>query len=84
VQTEPYEVRCHRCQCSFAPGTKQCLHCGGRLGQPMELPFASGPVRAGEGEEGAAVQVPTFARVALWAVSAAIAVGLSALQTCHR
>jgi hypothetical protein len=83
VQTEPYEVRCHRCHCSFAPGTKQCLHCGGRLGPPLELPFVGGPAPAA-GDEGADVQVPGFARIALWAVSAAVALGLSALQTCHR
>ena len=26
-----YEVRCERCQTSFAPETRRCLHCGGRL-----------------------------------------------------
>jgi hypothetical protein len=29
------EVRCERCQSSFAPGTKQCVHCGGALGRRM-------------------------------------------------
>ena len=29
-----FEVRCHRCNVSFPPGTKVCLHCGGRTGEP--------------------------------------------------
>lgn len=31
-----YEVRCHRCNVSFPPETKVCLHCGGRTGEPRE------------------------------------------------
>lgn len=27
-----YEIRCGNCQVSFPPGTKKCIHCGGRLG----------------------------------------------------
>ncbi len=27
-----YEVRCDNCTVSFPPGTKKCLHCGGRIG----------------------------------------------------
>ena len=82
AQNQPYEVRCYRCQCSFAPGTKQCLHCGGPLGARPELPFARGP--AGVPAEQAEVQVPSFARVVLWLLSAAVAIALSALQTCDR
>lgn len=29
------EVRCERCKTSFAPGTKQCLHCGGAIGRRL-------------------------------------------------
>ena len=29
------EVRCERCQTSFAPGTKQCVHCGGAIGRRL-------------------------------------------------
>ncbi len=25
----PYEVRCPRCDVSFAPETRRCIHCGG-------------------------------------------------------
>ncbi|MFP6563192.1 MAG: hypothetical protein VCB78_09080 [Myxococcota bacterium] len=28
---EFYEVRCPSCDVSFAPGTRSCLHCGGRI-----------------------------------------------------
>jgi hypothetical protein len=82
ASSQLYEVRCHPCQCSFAPGTKQCLHCGGPLGTRLELPFARGP--GGASAEEAEVQVPSFARVVLWLLSAAVAIGLSALQTCNR
>jgi hypothetical protein len=30
-----YEVRCTHCEVSFPPGTKQCLHCGGRIGRRL-------------------------------------------------
>lgn len=29
----PYEVYCHNCRVTFAAETKQCIHCGGRLGK---------------------------------------------------
>ena len=28
-----YEVRCHSCDVSYPPGTKKCVHCGGRTGE---------------------------------------------------
>jgi hypothetical protein len=48
----------------------------------VELAFARGP--AGAAAEEPEVQVPSFARVVLWLLSAAVAIGLSALQTCGR
>jgi hypothetical protein len=30
----PYEVRCPRCNTSFAPETRRCVHCGGPLTRP--------------------------------------------------
>jgi hypothetical protein len=33
-QLTAYEVRCHHCDVSFPPGTKQCIHCGERIGRP--------------------------------------------------
>ncbi len=32
-RSHAYEVRCEHCQASFAPGTRQCVHCGRRLGR---------------------------------------------------
>ena len=40
-----FEVRCERCRTSFAPGTKQCLHCGGAIGRRLlgfEMPGSLG------------------------------------------
>lgn len=31
VSQRVIEVRCERCNSSFAPGTRRCVHCGGRL-----------------------------------------------------
>jgi hypothetical protein len=30
----PYEVRCPRCNTSFAPETRRCVHCGGPVAAP--------------------------------------------------
>jgi hypothetical protein len=35
-----FEVRCERCQTSFAPGTRQCVHCGGPIGRRL-LPLTA-------------------------------------------
>ncbi len=34
-ETTYLEVRCERCKTSFAPGTKQCIHCGGAIGRRL-------------------------------------------------
>jgi hypothetical protein len=81
--TTPYEVRCYRCHCSFAPGTKRCVHCGERIGgaaTPFGLVEGASPPAAGDDE--ARPEVPSLARGVLWLVSAGAAVLLSALQTC--
>jgi hypothetical protein len=80
--TTPYEVRCYRCRCSFAPGTRRCVHCGERIGGapvPFGLEGASPPATA---DDDARPEAPSFARGLLWLVSAGAAVLLSALQTC--
>jgi len=42
-----YEVRCERCKTSFAPGTKQCIHCGAPLGRRLiSLEGLGGAARA--------------------------------------
>jgi len=35
ADTTYFEVRCERCKTSFAPGTKQCIHCGGAIGRRL-------------------------------------------------
>ena len=35
-QSNFYEVRCETCDVSFAPATRRCLHCGGRLSSAAE------------------------------------------------
>ncbi len=34
-ESSTYEVRCERCQTTFAAGTKQCVHCGGAIGRRL-------------------------------------------------
>jgi hypothetical protein len=77
-------VRCHHCHCSFAPGTRQCLHCGGKLGLSPEPPFGRASLDAPAGQAEDEIPVPSFARAVLWVLSAGVAIALSALQTCNR
>jgi hypothetical protein len=51
------EVRCEHCQTSFAPGTKQCIHCGGAIGRRL-LGFDALAGAAGE-SSGAGAQQPS-------------------------
>ncbi len=81
-QSQPYEVRCHRCHCSFAPGTRQCLHCGGPLSLPGQAPFVLGAGAPGGSADEAETAPPSFARALLWLVSAGLAIALSALRAC--
>ncbi len=38
-QVSQYEVRCARCNVSFPPETRVCMHCGGRTGPSIvEVP----------------------------------------------
>lgn len=53
----PYEVYCYACQASFALGTRNCVHCGGRLAsgetpRAPELGTSISPVPAGPGGAG--------------------------------
>ena len=33
TNSSPYEVRCPRCDVSFPPKTRKCIHCGGPTGK---------------------------------------------------
>lgn len=61
------------------------MHCGGRLGPPQQAVGHYGqPLLDDSADAEAEVQVPSFARILLWLVSAGLAIALSALQTCGR
>jgi hypothetical protein len=89
------EVRCERCQASFAPETRRCIHCGGRLGpkralgapppeqaalRPRVLPSAGGP--AEPADEDADVELPAPARNLIWVVTAILVIAGSILGRC--
>ena len=45
-----YEVRCPRCDVSFPPETRRCMHCGARTGpSTVEIPDAIGASRSPAG-----------------------------------
>ena len=37
--SSPYEVRCPRCDVSFPPQTRKCIHCGGRTAKQAAAPL---------------------------------------------
>jgi hypothetical protein len=88
-----YEVYCPRCQVSHPPGTRICLHCGGRTtargaasGGPHPLRARSGPVpTAGvppEEEEEGVGGAPRGLRIGLTVVWLALAVAASLYRAC--
>jgi hypothetical protein len=63
-----YEVRCERCQTTFAAGTRQCVHCGGALGRRLLAFDALGgrgasPSGAAEREPNAPDAQPALGRI---------------------
>jgi hypothetical protein len=86
----PYEIRCHQCQVSFPLGTRQCVHCGERLGRgrgrfvPTPNPEEPWDLDSLEEEEHAAEATPSRRRflspfTLIWLVAA---VGLSIQRAC--
>jgi hypothetical protein len=87
--SEVYEVRCESCQSSFAPGTKNCVHCGRRIGGGLMAALGQGrsdaspameetaPEPFGEEEQ---LQVPTRGKGMIWMVL--LAMIASALRFC--
>lgn len=88
-----YEVRCERCQTSFAPETKRCLHCGGPLhsghivasrgagtasGEPASGPLPDDPDEAQE-----ELMASGRGRGLFWLLTAALAIAGSAVRTCQ-
>jgi hypothetical protein len=81
-QVNPYEVRCPACECSFAPGTRYCVHCGGRIGGRLRIPGASVQDGNWEGGEDVEIGSTTFLRWGIWGISVLLAVVLSLLRSC--
>lgn len=88
------EVRCERCQTSFAPETRQCIHCGGPLGRGRMFrsrgneghagETASGPVESlfeADPEEEAA-DLQSRGRNLVWVFTALAFMLMSALRSC--
>jgi hypothetical protein len=84
------EVRCPRCNCSFAPETRVCIHCGGRLGTRLLLRGPVGPEPTGELVPGE-VEVPAelsgprgvVGQIAVGLLSVALMGGLALLRACQ-
>ncbi len=75
-----YEVRCHRCNTSFALGTRRCVHCGGRLGRQARMEIPARPDALGEEEQ---LSGPSRAiRAMVWAISLTIALAGTLFRMC--
>lgn len=87
------EVRCERCKTSFAPEWKQCVHCGGPLGQSGLLAMLqrSEPASADQGftpgpfqgdDQGEEIELQGRGRNLIWVFTAVAAMLMSALRAC--
>lgn len=61
----PYEVYCHNCEATFAIGTRNCVHCGARIGRsPAPLgPDAMAPSPGAPSEPGTEDESPLVSLV---------------------
>ena len=80
-----YEIRCTHCDTSFAPGTKNCVHCGRRIGGRLAEVLGAGgqsehlPGRIEEVEE---TEMPGSGRSPVWVLTALFLVASAVLRTC--
>jgi hypothetical protein len=85
-EPSPYEVRCPRCNTSFAPETRRCVHCGGPVGRSLALRGAAsrggGAQEAAQDEEEVQLRFAP-ARSALWVATLLVAAVASLLRTCQ-
>ena len=75
------EIRCPDCDCSFAPGTKTCIHCGMRLrpSRTFRVP-QTGPEPADPEE--ATQPRSVVGQVAIAVLSVAAMMGMALLRAC--
>jgi len=89
----PFEIRCEHCQTSFAIGTRECVHCGRRLGGSMpqgleallqeRLGGQPGEAPAGVEAEGDELAAASRGRNILWIITAGLAVFASMMRNCQ-
>ena len=71
----PYEVYCHHCRVTFPSETRNCMHCGGRLGgMSVETPFRRRIAVTREDDESAVSPLRRFGGLAVWGLLALSAV----------
>ena len=79
AESDPYSIRCENCECSFAPETKRCVHCGGALGVGL---MAALRAVSGESAGESADADKTPASNKLWIVMALLGIGFSMVRQC--
>ncbi len=79
AESDLYSVRCESCQTSFAPETKNCVHCGAPLGAGLMAALRAGVDPGGTEIDGGEIQA---GRNWLWVVVAVMAAGFSLLRQC--
>jgi hypothetical protein len=80
-QSPVYEVRCERCQTSFAPETRRCIHCGGPLGRGRVF-AALTPGAEGRGMEEDGAELASRGRSLVWVMTALAVMAASLVRTC--
>jgi hypothetical protein len=78
-----FEVRCERCQTSFAPETKQCIHCGGPVGR-RPIAFGARPRTAAAPADAGGDSAPADAQPSLGNVIRIAAIALVVLAAIVR
>jgi len=76
----PFEVYCHDCKCSFAVGTRVCVHCGRRLGRPGSARLVPGLEPTGEEALEEVSPLRRIGGISLWVL---IALGAAITRMCE-
>ncbi len=84
-RSHTYEVRCEHCQASFAPGTRQCVHCGRKLRRwRAQAGVATSPAAVHLELETEPEEVEFKRRGALGSIFTTVTVGLAILVSLYR